>query len=121
MKVLFCITILMLIVTPARAWFDPWTKTDYALQGILLVLDVMDYNQTMQFTQKKTHYEDNKLLGEYPSRSRVNNYFLGLAVLHVAVAMTLPKPYRTMWQGTFIGIEGYCVRHNYRAGIRVSF
>ncbi len=65
--------------------------------------------------------ETNIFLGDHPSLGKVNSWFAGTLVAHTAVSYILPKPWRTIWQSVWIGIEGETVRRNYALGISVTW
>lgn len=129
----------VLMSAPAHA-FDDWSKTDYALQGVYTVLHVIDWGQTVRIANSQLQYtsktyngevyhpssyyntsEQNTILGKRPSAGKVNTYFASTLILHAAVSYVLPKPYRTIWQGSTIGLEAYCVGHNYYTGVKGVF
>lgn len=118
--------------------FEPWTTADYVMLGSLLVLDVIDWGQTLNIstyyyedhkyvdgqwivTKEHSFREVNPLLGKEPKRSTVNTYFALLIPLHILGAVVLDHPYRTVWLAGGISIKAFCVAHNYSLGIQCSF
>ncbi len=102
-----------------------WTWTDTGLELALVGLAVADRQQTLEFTQNHDKYptwtESNPFLGRHPSRDKLNAAIvLGLGA-HYLIARELPRPFRTIWQAVFIGIEIDAVSCNYMGGVRVSF
>lgn len=105
------------------AWAaDPWSNRDVALQLAYTSLHVIDWGQTRYIAQNPlNHSEVNKILGEHPSPERVDVYFAGTLIAHVLVTHFLPAKYRPWWQLATISMEGYCVNHNFKAGVKVAF
>ena len=116
-----------------------WEAIDYTLQASTVGLLLFDWMQTRRFTKGgrpsiirtdrtwrfeggATTTETNPLLGRYPSKGRLAAYFLSCMVGHTAVSMLLPKPYRPIWQGVWIGLESGYVAHNMHVvgGVRLS-
>ena len=102
-----------------------WSTDDSALQTGLIALIVVDWHQTREFTSKRhkypTKYESNPLLKAHPSAREVNRVIAGSIIAHTGIAYLLPKPYRTIWQSLWLGVEADAVYSNYRAGITLSF
>lgn len=101
---------------------DPWTKDQVIMQGIVSSLNVIDWGQTLDITERHDeYYEINPMLGKHPDRGEVNRYFACSMVLKVLITHLLPSKYRAYWLGGNILISGYLVDHNYRVGLRVNF
>jgi len=100
---------------------NTWTKKDTAYQATFLILQTVDWLQTKEIARNPRYYEQNPILGKYPSQNAVDFYFLSTAIAHSAVAYLLPKEYRRVWQCVFIGISAHCVARNYHIGIRINF
>ena len=124
-KTIFSFMLFFIIPVIAHAADDKfkWTATDTALQVVFLATLDVDRAQTVYGS--KHHFEEvgfaRSFIGPHPSSGRVNGYFATCAVLHTTVAYVLPKPYRTIWQSFFIGVETSSIRHNVNAGISVRF
>jgi hypothetical protein len=101
--------------------FEDWTKADTAREVVRATLEVIDWGQTLAIVDNPQYHETNFLLGNHPSRSRVNSYFLAGTVLHPFVAGMLRKPYRTWFQHLSIGLSGYCVINNHAIGLRMAW
>ena len=101
---------------------NTWTTLDTTLQATYTGLLIMDWKQTQYIARHPDAYwETATALSRHPSISSVSTYFAAQWLVHTAVAYLLKKPYRTIWQCVFLGIEYDAVGHNYAAGIRVSF
>jgi len=99
---------------------DPWTRGDIIRESVYTGLIVLDWRQTLDIHNHPGAYEQNSMLGMHPSRQRINNHFLTLALLHPAIAAILPRPYRQAFQYLYIGIETGTVGHNVAFGLHVK-
>lgn len=99
-----------------------WTTADTYRETAYMAMHVADWGQTLDIADhpEKWH-EHNPILGNNPSRGRVNAYFITTAVLHPVVSAALPEPYRKWWQYGTIGLEAVCVGNNARIGIGFGF
>ena len=114
--------ILIAIFTPEAEASNkyPWTGADTALELTLVGASVVDDAQTMSVMRRDSGYETNPLLGKHPSDERIiATSVFGLAT-HAVIAYILPHPWRTVWQGMWIGIEIDAVEHNRSCGTGVS-
>jgi hypothetical protein len=111
--------ILSLWAFAARA---EWRTMDTVLEVSFVTVTTIDWMQTINFTQHKPWYQKelNPILGERPSRARVNT-LIPLAILgHAAVSVLLPKNLRTIWQGVTLGFEIITVSNNQIRGCSMS-
>ncbi len=99
-----------------------WTTTDSVLETVTYIVMYMDYRQTIEIAKNNSpgrHYsEKNPFLPHHPNVGQVNSVFILSALAHPAISYVLPQPYRSIWQYTYITVEGYCVYANYRIGLR---
>ncbi len=101
---------------------DPWTKDEVTMQSLAIGLNVMDWGQTLDISDKPDeYYETNFILGEHPSRSEVNMYFASLIVSELLITHLLPTKYRKYWLGLNVGVAGSMVKNNYHVGLKVNF
>lgn len=101
---------------------DSWSKQDMALQATYTALHIIDWGQTRYIAKNpKTFFERNAILGKHPTVDKVDMYFAGTLIAHALVTHFLPDKYRPWWQLATISMEGYCVNHNFKAGVRVAF
>lgn len=109
-----------------------WTTGDTVLESAFVAGAVVDWAQTRSLGSRRCvtdsqqiqscHWESNALLGRNPSRATVNTYFPLVILGHAAVSALLPRPYRTIWQAVWIGVEVTAVRTNYPVvGLGVQF
>jgi hypothetical protein len=127
----FILILFLLLAGQARA--DEWTTTDIAWQVTYLALLEIDREQTQCI---RSHCDGGnfkegdaaRFIGEYPSKSEINRYFLLAGLLHTGIANLLPSksdkwwlPSRSTFQHLFIGAEIAVVARNYRIGVGFEF
>lgn len=114
--------ILMLLLTPAA---HAWTEKDTLWETAYLATHITDWGQTRDIARhcssSGAYFETNPVLGTCPSVETVNNYFIGTAMVHAAVAHMLPAKYRRMFQMGTIGIQMNFISNNSRIGLEVNF
>lgn len=99
-----------------------WTDKDTAWQAAYLILHAADWGQTLYIAKHPNEYwEVNPLLGEHPSVRRVNTYMATSAIVHTAIAYTLPPVWRRRWQAVTVGIKAGVVGYNYSIGLKMDF
>lgn len=101
---------------------DPWSKGDIWREVAWQVLHVVDWGQTLNIADRPDKYHEiNPIIGEHPSRERVNIVMGTTTVLHVAITHYLPKEWRPYWQYLSIGVSGALVIHNLSIGLNMHF
>jgi len=101
---------------------DPWDGQDIGLEVTYQILHLIDWGQTLDIAAQPEHYREiNPLMGDHPSRSRVNAYMGASALAHLGITHFLPKSWRPYWQGLTIGMTGALVIHNFNIGLQVRF
>ncbi len=116
----------LLVVEPVYA--SDWSETDTAFQAALVAVSLVDWAQTIGFTQHPQcdatrcvyWMEMNPLLGSQPSRTQVNLMIPASILVHTGVAWLLPQPYRRIWQSVGITVELAAVGNNVRNGVSLS-
>jgi hypothetical protein len=109
------VVLLILAALPARAAVGcigseaeecRWDTFDYTLQGGYLTLTLADWIMTSKaIDQNRTGwYETNPIIGRHPSQGKLGAYSLACMAGHTAIALVLPKPWRTAWQAVWIGV-----------------
>ncbi len=133
MKKLIFILLFLLICSTVNAYtfMENWSKEDTAYQLVFLAVSFIDYKQTVYITKHQdNYYEVNPLLGNYPSRSDVDKYFITASIVHTLISFTLPDKIkifnkeidiRHSWQMISIGFESGIVSMNYDVGVKVEF
>lgn len=102
-------------------WDDNrWTWYDYIAEGLLLGLIYIDYRQTRHFLEKDLGYEKNKILGRYPSRSKLKNYIVLASLTHIGISVQIGKRYgkhaRHFWLNGSLLKEFYTIDRNSEIG-----
>lgn len=98
-----------------------WSDTDKLLAASALVVHTIDWGQSRTVAKNpEQYYERNPLLGDHPSLSRVNNYFIATAILIPVVAHFVPQ-WRTEILGTWLALEIVVTARNRHLGVRMSF
>lgn len=101
---------------------DDWTTEDTYREAAYLAVDAVDWAQTRNIARNPDKWhEQNGVLGEHPTVSQVDNYFISMAVAHVVIAHVLPADYRSAFQYITLGAEISCVGHNIVIGISAKF
>ena len=101
---------------------DTWTQDQIIMQGIVSGLNIIDWGQTLDISERPDEYREiNPILGEHPDRGEVNRYFACSIALKILITHLLPSKYRDYWLGGNIAISWYLVDHNHRVGLRVNF
>ena len=102
---------------------DPWSNTDKVLAGAFLSSLTADYLQTRQIAREPDRWyeQNNPLLGDQPSVSRVNLIFLTSAVVTLGVAHLLPSKWRKVLLVSGTVVEAGFAAHNARIGLKVGF
>ena len=107
----------LLALVPAEAQADPWTTTDTVVEAGCIALFLIDWKQTFD----RRYQESNPLLSNHPSAAAVDGYFLAVISVQVVTARLLPSPWRSVFQGISIGIEGRSVVNNWRLGAHLRW
>lgn len=84
-----------------------WTKRDTALEFAAQATFAGDWHQTQSCVDVAPHcYEQNPIMGDSGQRLAPVTYFVGVGILHVAIAAVLPHGWlRTTFQAVTIGAE----------------
>jgi hypothetical protein len=95
--------------------YVPDDETMTGLEWIMLALGsgliVVDMSQTFSFTSRGVH-EENFLLPDHPSRPLLRAVLVGSLTLYWTGTMVLHRPWRTMWQTAYVGLETNAVIGN---------
>ena len=75
--------LLLLFISPAYA--DEWTTNDTYREITYQGLAAIDWLQTRNIAKNPNYYEQNPILGEYPSVGKVNAYFAITGIVHYGV------------------------------------
>jgi hypothetical protein len=108
----------LLISLPAHAWTEDDTKRQLTFTTVSLI----DFGQTLNMTERydEGYYEQNKLLGEYPSKSKITTMGLAWIGGHYLVARWLSPERRYWWQMIGIGGHSIAVVNNVHRGLEID-
>lgn len=98
-----------------------WSEEDQQRQLALTALRVIDWGQTLDIIESPDVHERNLLLGENPSRGKVNTYMSALIVGEWALAKHFSPQNRKKYQWVMIAVESLVVISNHRLGVRINF
>ncbi len=123
LKLALITVLVLLFFIPAKGMAaDKWSKRDIWAEVVWQGLWAVDYLQTRIIAKNPARYrEANPLLTRHPSVTKVNVYFLTLALLHPAITHYLPKKHRPIWQFLSITLSTVAVAKNLSIGIRMDF
>jgi hypothetical protein len=128
MKSLLLLTLLLFASSSFAADWS-WNKEDISLEVISAGITVVDWGQTLGIEHTR-RVETNPILGDRPSRGRINRYFSAVMALHPLISAALPReaePFgwkispRLAWQYVYFGVEAAAISSNFRGGLRMSF
>lgn len=113
------IVVLISTLYGCKHW-EPLTPAELDRQIIYTTLTLVDWRQTQKIGAGE-YVEFNPILGEYPSRDKIDT-LIPLGILtQWGMTYYLPHKYRKTWQYFVIGAETTAVANNYSIGIRVDF
>ena len=123
LKLVLITTLILLFFIPAQGIAaDKWSKRDIWAEAVWQGLWAADYLQTSTIAKNPDRYwEANPLLTRHPSVTKVNVYFLTLALLHPAITHYLPKKHRPIWQFLSITPSTVAIAKNLSVGIKMDF
>lgn len=111
--------------------FDQWDTKDTAMLATSLGLTAIDYRMTSDLSKRKdeSYYEKyNFILGEDPSRGRINTWFLGSMLTKTVIAGLLPKNKiawlglgREFWLTWNVGVSSDLIQNNFEIGLEINF
>ena len=125
-RVILCTTVLISCLCSCAALQnykpDTWTQDQVILQTAAHALTVIDWGMTLDIaSQPDKYWEINPVLGEHPSRSDVNRYFIASILSKTLITHLLPTKWRKYWLGLNIGVSGYLVNRNYGIDLKMDF
>jgi len=75
---------------------------------------------TQTCTQIMPLHEENAMIGQHASNTKINAYFMALSVLELLIAAELPQGYRDVFQYVRIVDTGVTLNNNRRLGLGFS-
>jgi len=116
------LTLGLALALAACASGGPWSGADIGREAAYQGLLTVDCAQTRYGASHPDRFaEANRLMGEHPSKGKINNVCAGTGIGHYLISRWLSGNGRTAWQGVTIGIEAWAVDTNRMAGARIEF
>jgi hypothetical protein len=98
---------------------NKWTTQDTLLQLSFISDATIDWLQSRSSLRRT---ETNPIFREdHPSKQKFDRYCSTGIILHTGISILLPKPYRTIWQCFWTGVEANAAFKNYNMGIKIKF
>ena len=118
----YLLLIVLLFSSSANAEWDIWTENEQRMFVASNIAIVADWATTRNMTSRwnEGYYEKNVVLGPYPSRDRVDLYFIGMLVSNYYFTDWSGK-YRIYYTFARTATHGYAAINNHNIGLRLSF
>lgn len=101
---------------------DPWDKVDTALGITTAALIITDWGQTRYMAKHPDQFmENNRILGDHPTVSKVNTYFACYLVGGYFLVDWLSPTNRKIVLATIAVVEIQVTRHNKSIGVKFDF
>jgi hypothetical protein len=114
--------ILPLLLLVPSICFAQWTTEQKALAAVSMAALAIDYGQTLNVVKRPDKYrEGNPILSSYPSRGRVNAYFVIVPIATYLALDYMSTDTRTLALRVITSVQVAVVAHNYSIGVRTSF
>ena len=91
------------------------------MQAGVLGTTGIDYLQTKEIAKNDDYYERNPILGEHPSQTEVDLFFLGGAIFKTVTVHFTKKEYRPYLQTGYILGSSIAIINNHAIGVRINF
>ena len=116
------LSIILLFSSSAFAQWDTWADDEQRMFVASNIAIVADWATTRNMTSRwnEGYYEKNVILGPYPSRDRVDLYFIGLLAANYYVADYFGK-YKIYYFVYRTATHGAAAINNHNIGLRLSF
>jgi len=83
---------------------------------------VLDWAQTRNIDQHPNLYEENRILGRYPSDAKINRFFIAeLLIYNLVGEYLISEKYQAFFYGGIAMVHGDAVLHNYNMGVKFQF
>ena len=121
MKIIL-LSIIFLFTSQAHAQWSTWTDDEQRMFVASNIAIVADWATTRDISRRydEGYYEKNIILGPYPSKDRVDLYFIGLLAANYYLTDYLGK-YRIYYSLYRTGLHGSAAINNVNIGIRLRF
>ena len=116
------LSIILLFSSSAFAQWDTWTDDEQRMFVASNIAIVADWATTRNMTSRwdEGYHEKNNMLGPYPSRDRVDLYFIGLLAANYYLTDYFGK-YRVYYSFYRTALHGSAAINNHNIGLRISF
>jgi len=121
MKIILLL-IIFLFTSHAHAQWSTWTDDEQLMFVASNIAIVADWTTTRDITYRYSegYYEKNIILGPYPSKDRVDLYFIGLLAANYYLTDYLGK-YRIYYSLYRTAVHGHAAVNNVTLGLRLRF
>ena len=121
MKIIL-LSIILLFTSHSHAQWATWTDDEQRMFVASNIAIVADWATTRNMTSRwnEGYYEKNNILGPYPSRDRVDLYFIGVLAANYYVADYFGK-YKIYYFAYRTTEHGYAAISNHNIGLRLRF
>ena len=115
--------LLFLLPVSVYAGFNDWTQEQQNWYVVSNLVTLADWATTRDLTRRyhEGYHENNRFLGQYPTRQRVDQHFLTVLVAHYFVADSLSSRNRTLYLQVFTISQTAVVANNLRIGLNIRF
>ena len=116
------VTVLMSFSTLSWADNRTWTSEEKAWLGTAAAFTVTDWATTRNLSRRynEGYYENNPILGKYPSTGRVDLYFISAGLIGYTIADNLDQNRKMFLQAwTAVGI--FYTNRNLGIGLKMKF
>jgi len=117
------LSLLLLLPATVVAGLDDWTEEQRKWYAASVVVTVADWATTRDMTRRyhEGYHETNPIMGQYPSRQRVDQHFLTVLVANYFIADNLSSRNRTVYLQFFTVGQAAVVANNLNIGLRIRF
>jgi hypothetical protein len=123
-KNIFISLLLAMFSSVARAGYDDWdneTKSLYVASNVLLLADWASTRHMVRQFPKGGYYENNIILGKYPSMTSVDLYFIGSMIANYYMVDNLSPKVGKWYLTGLIVLESSVVSRNLKIGLKINF
>jgi len=113
----------LIFLFPSLCFAGDWTTVDTVWQSaytLALIGDCAQSRDAANYYPYK-YMETNPVLGEHPSKGRIDNVCLATAIGHLGISYLLPAPWRRVWQVGTTVVEVGVVIHQHSIGLKFQF
>jgi lipid II:glycine glycyltransferase (peptidoglycan interpeptide bridge formation enzyme) len=97
------------------------TQTELQREYLVFGTLVLDAAQTLDIKNHPELHEQNPILGNHPSDTKVIAYFAAAGYAHYSITKALPTEYRATWQYGWAALELATIIRNRQLNLRFNF